>query len=101
MIENRTMRTETEPVAEPACQRNGQTAGQLTVATAGCIDGCISRYKTIRITGRLSVQHTGCTFLPAIGQADKQPCLCTANLTDGQLTALTATSIINLIKMFK
>ena len=93
--------TETEPVAEPARQRTGQTAGRLTVATDKCIAGCISRNKTIQITGGLSVQHTGCTFLPAIKQADKQPYRCTVNRANGQLTALAATSIINSIKMFK
>ena len=101
MIEDRTIRTVTALAAEPARQRNGQAAKRLTVATAKCIVGCISCHKAIRVTGELSVQHTGCTFLPAIEQADKQPYRCTVNRVNGQLTALAATSIINSIKIVR
>jgi hypothetical protein len=95
MIDNRTIRTMTEPVAKSAHWRNNQTDKRMAVATDKRTIGCMSRHKAGQPTNKLTGQYANCTFEQLIGQAYRQLYPCMFNRTNGQLTALAAISIIN------
>ncbi|GHU63629.1 hypothetical protein FACS1894123_06770 [Bacteroidia bacterium] len=95
MIESKTIRTKTEPIAKLAHWQNGQTAKRLAATTDKRTIGCMSRHTTIQATGELTVQQTGCVALQLTVLSDKQPVVCAGSQINGQLTALAAISIIN------